>query len=244
MYSYGISDKGLKRKYNEDSILINDDLNLYVVADGMGGHSSGDVASKIVVNELKEEFENTTIVNFSSKEETVNFYTKLLNKMIMNAREKIVKYATINKIKTIGTTVVGALINNRYNMAIIFHLGDSRAYFINELQCYQITTDHSKIEEMKQNGATQEELENVGKNIITKAIGNFEYFQLEINIVDLKKDDCIFLCSDGVSNYVSSMLLHEKYLKDDDLNTICDNLKQHIYTKGANDNLSMIFFEY
>jgi protein phosphatase len=239
MYSFGITDKGLKRSNNEDSILINDSLLLYIVADGMGGYRGGDIASKTIVEQFENDLKEATIINFSSKEETVEYYKFFLNQSVKKARDKIVKYANLNNLKTIGSTIVGTIINKRYNIAIVFHLGDSRAYLINN-KCTQITIDHSMYEDYKKAGASEEQLNNIKTNVITKAIGNFDYFDLEFNTIDLENNDTILLCSDGVSEYFTSKEFYINYIKEPNINQYVYNLKDIIYKNGANDNLSII----
>ena len=127
---------------------------------------------------------------------------------------------------------------------VLFHLGDSRAYLFSQGSLQQLTVDHSKHEEMKQNHASDEEIEKAGKNVITKAIGNFNAFDLDIQYVVPKLKDILLLCSDGVTDLCTNdelLRLIIQYRKNLDL--LCLQIKNLVYTRGAKDNLSVIAIE-
>jgi len=268
-----LTDTGLKRKINEDALLVAEACNLFVVADGMGGHDKGEVASRIVVESFKqilcadedstisycdENDEDETIPYFDDNDEDVtmayndNFKQKTqleanLNKVIETSTNKIKTYAKERVLSgQIGTTVVGLYKLKDEEQMALFHLGDSRAYKIRDTKIEKLTTDHSKYEQMKRSGKySEEQLSKVNRNSITKAIGNFKVMPLEIKYTDLKKEDIFILCSDGVSDLTHAHELLEMVEKEkNNLGNIVESIKKLIYKRGAKDNLSIIIFKY
>lgn len=269
-----LSDVGLKRNVNEDALLVADACGLFVVADGMGGHDRGEVASRMVVESFKEmlcadEDSTITYCDETDEDETVPYFddeddddatiaydddlesrSKLeavLNNVIENSTHKIRTYAQERKLSgQIGTTVVGLYkVKNEEEMAL-FHLGDSRVYKIRDEKIEKLTVDHSKYEQMKQRGKhSEEELSKVNRNSITKAVGNFKVMPLEINHIDLKKDDIYILCSDGVSDLIHASELCA-FIKEEkhSLENVVERIKKLVYERGAKDNLSIIVFKY
>jgi protein phosphatase len=269
-----VIDIGLRKENNEDALLIDDTIGLFVVADGMGGHERGEVASRIVIDSFKEALskdEDSTITysnDESDEDETVPYMIEnydedetiayddfnsevyvnnILNSVVERATQKIVTYVKDKKIAgQIGTTVVGMYqIKDEEKMAV-FHLGDSRAYRIRDKNIVKLTTDHSKYEQMKQSGKyTKEQLSKINRNSITKAIGNFRVMSLEINYCRLQKDDIYIVCSDGISDLTHASELLEIILKEqNNLSRATNRIKNLVYERGAKDNLSMIVFRY
>ena len=268
-----LTDKGLKRKVNEDALLVADACGLFVVADGMGGHDRGEVASRMVVESFKqilcadedstisycdEHDEDETVPYFDDNDEDAtvayedNFEKKIqledtLNRVIEISTNKIKNYAKEKLLSgQIGTTVVGLYrLKNEEEMAL-FHLGDSRAYRIRNKKIEKLTTDHSKYEQMKRSGKySEEQLSKVNRNSITKAIGNFKMMPLEINYIELKKEDIYILCSDGISDLTHAKEMLEIIEKNkSSLENALSKIKNLVYERGAKDNLSIIIFRY
>jgi len=244
-----LTDVGLKRKHNEDTILIDKRSNIYLVADGMGGHEKGEVASKIVAETFLRQLthpqiniapisESDTVVLPSTLEETLNYSIEIATKKIYTyADEK-------NIIGTIGTTIVGVKYMQDVSAWAVFHLGDSRAYLFHDNSLKQLSIDHSKHEELRKEGVSEEEISKTGKNLITKAVGNFDSYQLDMQYIAVKKKDILLLCSDGVSDLCSNdeiLLLIIQYKND--LDFLCQQIKNLVYSRGAKDNFSIIVIE-
>ena len=269
-----LTDAGLKRKINEDALLVAEACNLFVVADGMGGHDKGEVASRMVVESFKqmlcadedatisycdENDDDETVPYFENEEDedaTVAYNDDFEKKSQLEATLNRVIEISTNKIKTyakekvlsgqIGTTVVGLYKLKDEEQMALFHLGDSRAYRIRDTKIEKLTTDHSKYEQMKQSGKyNEEELSKINRNSITKAIGNFKVMPLEINYVELKKEDIFMLCSDGVSDLTHAKELLEMIKEENgNLENVVSNIRKLVYERGAKDNLSIIVFKY
>lgn len=223
-------DRGLVREENEDSILVDDLEQLYIVADGMGGHEKGSVASGMVVDSFRE---IPSIVE--EKKLDINAIRALLNKMLNTQVEevshKLIAYANRHHITEImGSTLVGIYKCPNFESWAIFHLGDSRAYHYSNEKLTQLTLDHTDVDS--------------ASNVINRAIGNFPAISLDLNYLSTKKGDYFILCSDGVSDYVSNQELLELLLKYRySLALLCQYLKELIYERGAKDNLSFIVLE-
>ena len=268
-----VIDIGLKKKNNEDALLIDDTIGLFVVADGMGGHERGEVASSVVIDSFKEalstdadstitynneDFDEDETIPYmlnEDEDETVAYdefnneiyINNILNSVVERSTKKIVNYVKEKQIAgQIGTTVVGLYkVRDEEKMAV-FHLGDSRAYRIRDKNIIKLTTDHSKYEKMKQSGKyTEEQLAKVNRNSITKAIGNFRVMPLEINYTNLQKEDIYIVCSDGISDLTHASELLEIILEEkNNLDNATIRIKKLVYERGAKDNLSMIVFRY
>lgn len=242
-----LTDVGLIREHNEDTILVHREADMFIVADGMGGHEKGEVASAIVVDSFLHTYNDKVDLNIQEEDTVVpslGIDTKL-NHCIKVATKKIYQYAQDKELEgTIGTTVVGLKYVNDIRAWVLFHLGDSRAYLYRQGSLKQLTIDHSKHEEMKQKHASEEEIEKAGKNVITKAVGNFNAFELEVQYLVPKLKDIFLLCSDGVSDICTNEELLRLVIQyKNNLDLLCMQIKNLVYTRGAKDNLSIIAIE-
>lgn len=240
-----LTDVGLKRKLNEDAILVDRETATFIVADGMGGHEKGEVASKILIDAFSLSSLDHLPSNLDSDEDTIVPSTCIddaLNQRIEVATNNMIQYAQDQNINsTIGSTIVGLKYVKNIRAWALFHLGDSRAYMFRQNSLTQLTVDHSKYEMLKQKNLSDEEIAKSGKNIITKAVGNFKSYSLEIQYISPRKDDIYLLCSDGVSGLCTNDELLRLIIQyKDNLNFLCMQIKSLVYSRGANDNLSMI----
>ncbi|MBR5596156.1 MAG: Stp1/IreP family PP2C-type Ser/Thr phosphatase [Lachnospiraceae bacterium] len=230
------TDIGLKRKLNQDYVFTADLPlgilpNLYLVADGMGGHKAGGFASKYAVETIVEK------VNSSKEKEVFS----VLNQAIAEANKRLrIKAAEDESMTGMGTTLVAATISE--GILRVANVGDSRLYLINE-DIQQITIDHSLVEEMvRMGGLNREQARNhENKNIITRAIGaepdvNPDFFE-----VQLKKGDRIFMCTDGVSNMLTDeeilAILNDNGTEEDKIERVVAMANEH----GGRDNMGIVF---
>lgn len=242
-----LTDVGLVRDHNEDAILVDDTLNIFIVADGMGGHEKGEIASKILVDSFLSTYSPQISLDIDDDDTIVPSLgiENRLNHCIKMATDKIYQYASEKEIEgTIGTTVVGLKYIADIRAWVVFHLGDSRAYIYRQGSLKQLTVDHSKYEEMKKKNFTEEEIEKTGKNMITKAVGNFNTFELDIEYITPKLKDILLLCSDGVTDLCTNeellrLIIQYKF----NLELLCIQIKNLVYTRGGKDNLSVIAIE-
>ena len=238
MKTFSITDVGMVRQVNQDYVYMTDNSlgplpNLFVVADGMGGHQAGDYASKYTVEVLKRELENTS-------EQDVE---RALVSAIKTANREIIKKASEDPhLKGMGTTVVLATIVNQ--MMYFANVGDSRLYLIND-KIRQLSKDHSLVEEMvRLGGIKAEEARNhPDKNIITRAIGVKENVEPDIYEYRLKKGDIILMCTDGLSNMVEDEDMFNIVKGSRDVVEAVQMLIEKANSNGGRDNIGVIVAE-
>ncbi|MFO1518536.1 MAG: Stp1/IreP family PP2C-type Ser/Thr phosphatase [bacterium] len=241
--SYGISNVGMKRGQNEDNYLLNDELQLYVVADGMGGHLGGEFASKMAVSTVEEVVqrlsnpEATQIHGVNSGEVA---YGERLRFAIKEAGRRIFDQALYDEsLKGMGTTTVAMLINE--TRAYIANVGDSRGYFIRGNKIEQITEDHSLVGEQVKAGiiSVSDAKSHRLKNIITRSVGYQEDVESDLSVKDLRPGDKILLCSDGLSNLVEDEEIC-KMLGSYPLQEACNRLIDLANERGGDDNITIV----
>jgi len=228
--SHAISNVGKVRKHNEDSILDRGEIGLWVVADGMGGHAKGDLASQMIVESLKNIDGNAGLPRFI--EEIEDRITEVNAKLLEKARESARRV-------TIGSTVVIMLAYDKYCLYI--WAGDSRLYRLRNNALRQITTDHSQVEHYVEQGliSREEAHEHPHGNMITRAVGATEDLFLEMDIEELASGDRYMLCSDGLTKHINDEELGE-LLAEGNSEECCTNLIQTTLSRGAGDNVSAI----
>jgi serine/threonine protein phosphatase PrpC len=205
--SSGRSDPGKKRKNNEDSFLRDDGLALYAVADGIGGHEGGEVASRIAMDTLKEVMPGL----LKGKDVTPPFSLSLdveprisaLRYAITLSNQKILHAASTNTALTgMGTTITAVLLC--YGTAFIAHVGDSRAYLLRSGQCDQITNDHSFVaEQIRAGKLTAEQAKTSAyRHIITRAVGIDREVAVDHATIAVQVNDTLLLCTDGLTEMI------------------------------------------
>ena len=238
--SAGLTDIGRKRNHNEDSFLIDDELHLYVVADGMGGHAGGGTASRMAVETIDRElrssrlskddpFLKSAILQESPLPEIIRTAVERACVSIFNAAQDDPRLAGM------GTTVIAMIIHD--NQAFFAHVGDSRAYLIRADSIQQISEDHSLVnEQFKAGMITPEEAKHSRyKNIITRSVG----FEEEVMGLIAEPGDVFVLCSDGLANMVE-----DDEIRDVVVNTPFEKAPQKLIDlaneRGGDDNITVI----
>lgn len=233
---------GRVRDINQDSYYINynETLSVFVVADGMGGHNGGEIASKIAIDTIKNNFNDYSNEIAEEKLSVENFIRKTLEL----SNEEIYKYAMENEAyKGMGTTAtMGCIFKDKL---FIGNIGDSRAYIIRDNDITQITNDHSLVAELVKNGTiTKEEAVNhPQKNVITRALGTDINVKTDIYNFNLEEHDIILLCTDGLTNLVSEIDIMKFINDSEDIQNICDNLINHANDNGGYDNSTVIIIK-
>lgn len=232
-----LSDVGNYRPINEDSVgyYVDNNIGIYVIADGMGGHNAGEVASKLAVNTIIEYFKK----HIDFKELKIE-----LENAIRHANEKIYELSKENnKMDGMGTTVTACL--TRGKEAVIANVGDSSCYVIHkDDKIKKITKDHSLVQQLLDNGSITEEeaLCHPNKNIITRALGTYATVEVDTFTLDLNNIEKLILCSDGLTNDVTPREMYDIIIKNSNEES-CRLLVELSKKKGGRDNISVIVFE-
>jgi PPM family protein phosphatase len=243
--SAGLTDVGRKRNHNEDSFLIDDELQLYVVADGMGGHAGGGTASRIAVETIDRELRRARESRDNPFVTVPNLQEALLPEALRTAVERacLAIFNTAQedpRLAGMGTTVISLVV--RDNQAFFAHVGDSRAYLIRGPLIQQISEDHSLVnEQIKAGMITPEEAKHSRyKNIITRSVGFEEEVQVDVMGLVAEPEDIILLCSDGLANMVEDRELHEVVRSAPRFEDIPRLLVDLANERGGDDNITVI----
>ena len=232
------TDVGKVRPNNQDSYAAGEFQNgvtWVVVCDGMGGYRGGNIASSAAVKTISERITNSYRENMTSSS-----IKNLLVTSITNANFEIFDMAKANdELKGMGTTVVAALITKK--AAYIAHAGDSRAYLIADGELRQVTKDHSVVQELVDSGEITREqaMDHPQKNLITRALGVEEILKVDFTVEDIKGDETLLICTDGLTNEVTEdeilRVLSEKPFEE-----VADVLVDMANENGGNDNITAV----
>jgi serine/threonine protein phosphatase PrpC len=205
--SYGATDVGRKRTGNEDAFLVDDSLGLYVVADGMGGHAAGEVASQEAIETIfgmvKQGLRALPRLAGELTDERARAACRLIEGAVQAATYMVFALGELDRDKSgMGTTISALLTLGGY--AVTAQVGDSRIYHVHEHEVVQITEDHTLISwQIKQGLITPEEAErSPHRNVITRAVGNHEYVEVDTGLLSLSEGDRFLVCSDGLHGYL------------------------------------------
>ncbi len=230
----GASDIGKQRELQEDSIYIDKEEKLFIVADGMGGHNAGEVASNLAVSLIPEKYKKL-------KEKSLKY---ALNESLKYANSKIYQQARKNKEQQgMGTTVV--LITFYDGQYFICNVGDSRCYLLRKKKLTQITEDHSYVYEQYKKGliSKEEMKKSPYKNVITRAVGVEEEVKADFFIGDVKEGDIFLLCSDGLHSMLNDKEIKKILQKRTSLKHKVEKLIKEANKKGGEDNISVILIK-
>jgi protein phosphatase len=230
----GITDIGKVKQANQDKICLFHQWNVFVVADGMGGHAGGGVASGIAVDTIHTYFTENRDSNLLPSE-------RLLSAIRESSLEIAGKGASDKKYLGMGTTIVAMLIDRV--TANVAHVGDSRAYIIRDAGIRQITSDHSLVNQYIGNGLiTKEQAKRHPlKNVLTRALGMSRNIDVDITSLQIKAGDIFILCSDGLTNMIEDEdILNTVISCGDDIPLACRSLVDLANNKGGEDNISVV----
>ncbi|MEM1202431.1 MAG: Stp1/IreP family PP2C-type Ser/Thr phosphatase [Acidobacteriota bacterium] len=242
--AYGSTDVGLLRTHNEDYFDINEDDHVYVVADGMGGHNHGEVASQIAVE---------TILNFISEsadhdstlpigyDANLRRHSNQLKRSIHLAHDEVLNAIRRDgSLLGMGTTVVGAMHQGR--VLAIAHVGDSRGYRLRDGHLELLTQDHTWVNEQVVAGYLSEEQAKSHplKNVVTRALGGDSDVVVDIIETLAEPDDLFLLCSDGLTTMLSDQEIHQRLAAEGTLEDICRRLIHDANARGGFDNVTVV----
>lgn len=242
MKTFFQTDTGKVRQHNEDNVgVFKNDSNIVLaaVADGMGGHLAGEVASKMAINFLDAEWKNTS--NFETPIEAENWLrnivTQLNTNLFIHSEQNV-------DCKGMGTTLEAIICTP--NFFTLAHIGDSRSYLKNSEGIKQITDDHTFVAELVKSGQISKEDAEIHprKNVITRALGTEEAVDVDIKTLTWEEDDIILLCSDGLSNKVSIEELENKLNEELQLEQVANKLITLANDLGGEDNITLAIIKH
>jgi len=236
-----LTDRGKIRPHNEDNggVIVNQaGVHLAVVADGMGGHRAGDVASSITLTKFKEYWEETG--EFSDPESIENWFREHITQL----NQYIFEHAKLNpECQGMGTTVVAAIVTDQF--ASIANVGDSRCYIFNDSGFNQLTEDHSLVNELVKSGQiSKEDAEHhPRKNVLLRAVGTEPTVEIDIKTISFEEGDFLLLCSDGLSNKLSDHEMKEILTKEIPLEEKAQEMINLANQYGGEDNITLAIIE-
>lgn len=237
MKSVFSTDRGQIRQQNEDNGGIFRNHNgqiLAVVADGMGGHQAGDVASRMSTHLLQEKWEETTDIG------TPDIAESWFTENVAAINEHLFRHAQQHsECSGMGTTLVAAICTNRF--VTIIHIGDSRCYLLNEDGFKQLTEDHTLVNELVKTGEISKEAaeHHPRKNWILKALGTETTIEADVKTITFEHEDLLLLCSDGLTNELSEQQIKDVLSTEQELDEKACNLIRLANEQGGEDNITV-----
>lgn len=244
MQVVGLSDIGKKRKHNEDFFIIDQQLGLYIVCDGVGGHAAGEIASKEAACAVqryvqKHHKQFVALVEQGTPESSVEL-TKLAVEAVQYACQSVYELAQggVGR-KGMGTTLTMLLVLAQ--KGLLAHVGDSRFYLCRDGEIHQISKDHTYVDAMLQDGFTLEEaLQSPYANTITRAVGIEPRIKVDTLLMDILPRDVLLLCSDGLHNYLQDDQILKDLLAQGDVEKVAHNAIDFANQHGGQDNITVI----
>lgn len=233
-----LTDRGRVRSHNEDAggIYYNSTNQLLaVIADGMGGHQAGDVASKMAITQIDKQWKNT------KKFEKPNEIEEWLLNTIQEINKSIYEYAQNNQeCEGMGTTLV--IVVHIDEFLTVAHIGDSRCYLLNQHKLKQVTEDHSLVNALVQSGqiSRDDAKHHPRKNVVLRALGSELQVDADIKTISIDENEKILLATDGLTDKILDEELFEIINKHDDIHLACQELIDLANNRGGEDNISLI----
>ena len=247
----GLSDVGLQREHNEDSYCVVSNHRLFVVADGMGGHRAGDVASRMATAEMTAYFDARSFDGAPASEPVaeddgtpLTVDQRHLVSAVKLANERIFQASTLNRsVHGMGTTIVGALYNRDEGEMHFAHVGDSRAYRVRAGSITQLTRDHSLVNDylLVMPNLSDAQKERLPANVITRALGMQEKVNVDVHAESVRANDIYVLCSDGLNGMVSDdTILEIVHRAGVDVEQAAKELVAEANKNGGEDNITVV----
>lgn len=233
MKAAGMTHIGKVRNNNEDAFYINDSKTLIAVADGMGGHNAGEIASSIAIEAISAM--NATLEN------KVIMPMEAFNHAFQMANDQIRERARGSEACSgMGTTLTAIYFSD--GIAYVAHIGDSRAYLLSKQELKQLTRDHTLVEELIQNGSINREsaLTHPQKNVLMRAVGADESSMPDLHEIEISPGDVLIICSDGLTHYISDDEIRKYLLAEKNLFEAFDEMTKKALQRGGGDNITVV----
>ncbi len=235
----GLSDVGRVRARNEDSYALVEDAGLFVVADGMGGHGNGDIASRIAVSAILETYEQ-----HPAGDTTELAVAERLQSAFTHAHEQIRAAGDQDgTLRGMGTTVIAVVVDEE--SAVIGHVGDSRAYALRGTTLTPLTEDHSRVHEQVAAGylSAAQAREHPFKSVVTRALGGEQDAEVDLRRVKLQQDDLLVLCSDGLTTMLTDDEIAQILTGEGGIQEKSELLVSAANERGGADNITVVLLE-
>lgn len=231
------TDKGKKRDKNEDAVFLMPEQGLFMVADGVGGHNSGEIASRTAVGSIAEYVKNRPLEDLEDEEQIKGYFLDCLRKANLEVYNLALSQ---DEYSGMATTVVIAYIKSEF--AYILNVGDSRGYMIRDYNIEQITEDHTYVNELMKTGQiTSEEAHlHPQKHMITRALGGERSVKPDLYKIKLYKGDILCLCSDGLYNEIPPEEICRDVSAAPKMSKLVENLVEKANDNGGHDNITVI----
>jgi len=230
----GLSDIGRKRKNNEDSFGYNEEEKIFLVCDGMGGMAAGEVASSVTVDHILRTYVEIECDHTTAQDR--------LHRSILSANEVVWTMGQQDpRLHGMGTTLVAACVED--NTIVFAHVGDSRAYFLRNGYCIQVTEDHSCAAEYRRQGR-EADLPQQLRQVITRAIGAEMVVEPDFCVAELEPGDRVLLATDGLTRYTNEAQLAQYLCEEEDLEAACHGLIGIADEKGGEDNITCLLLRF
>lgn len=229
------TDRGVIREINEDALLCIEDMRFFMLADGVGGHNSGEVASSLAVETTKEYLENHPLEEVESSEVFLH-----LHKCLKNNNEIICERAKGHP-NYFGMATTSIMLHIRDNQAYIANVGDSRAYVLKNGEFTGVTEDHTYVNELLKDGKISRDEAKVHpkRNVITRALGCEEPISPDFYKIELNPGDRVLLCTDGLYNEMDEGTLEEFMRQERSVDELVEKLVNQACKNGGRDNISV-----
>ena len=245
--AWGATDVGMKRRLNEDVFLVDHDAEIYLVADGMGGHAAGEVASRVAADKIVETFkgeptgDNETWPEHWDPDRSA--YANLMIDSVLSAHYQVTQAMNDDaELKGMGTTVVVGFHPPGTDSMVICHVGDSRAYRLRAGRLALLTSDHSWVHEQVAAGFLTEDAARTHplKNVVTQALGGSSEPKVDLLETGIEDGDVFLLCSDGLNSMLTDEEITELMVEPGKLEEISSRLIFAANQRGGNDNISVV----
>jgi serine/threonine protein phosphatase PrpC len=245
-----VTDVGRRRKGNEDSLFVNLEHRLFVVADGMGGHAAGEVASRVAVEAINEficltggdreitwPFELDENASFDGNR--LKTAIRFANQKVLDATQQSAEY------EGMATTVVAALVED--GVVNVAHVGDSRVYLLRDGALRQLTNDHSWVNEQIQNGVISPDQARTHplRNVVTRALGGRTDLQVDLQALPVRADDVLMLCTDGLTTMLGDAEIFDCMTRAlPDVDRAAEQLVAEANERGGEDNITVVLVQF
>ncbi len=250
LQSWGLTDVGMKRRLNEDVFLVDVDSGVYLVADGMGGHAAGEVASRLAADEIDRIVSTRAQLKVETWPEHWRTDISTTANLVVDAVREAHRHVTNAvardaELKGMGTTVVVASHQDNSDRLAICHVGDSRCYLFREGRIRVLTNDHSWVHEQITAGLLTEESARSHplKNVVTQALGGSSEPLPDVFELRLMDGDIVLLCSDGLNSMLADSQIEDILKQGGTLEGIAENLVVAANESGGNDNVTVVLLK-